>query len=253
MKQKSTSPRRGPDRRARSGALTACLLAALVGRAGAAQPINLPHPLSEMAREVQASRAQVLLIQKRLAAKSAALKKWRKDNEGRLKQLRAVKREAEKTLRAVKDRLEKAGIKSPERLKDPTYKKALEAVRKCTDRRQGLREREKALVEAEDAKVLAVFTPLQRALWEAVQIAKPYRRQPRKQHALTDRQLDEIDILCEAAAGELTAVATQPAARAARARNEVLYRLQVSIYEDVLDDDQRPHAPKPKAPPKKKK
>jgi len=172
--------------------------------------LRLPREIAEMAKAVKITNAQEQEIRKQLEAKEQAIGAWRRDNAARL-------REAELALR-----------------------KAQEALRR-------LRAEQEQVARAGDARILAVFTPQQRATWQTTRIVRMYdRRHAENPLVLTNRQLDDIDVLCEKAVKELVAAESKPKAEAEKAGREILYNLQKKIYEDVLDADQRTRAPRPR-------
>ena len=171
---------------------------------------RMPRELHQMIEAAKITDAQEKAIKEQLQAKEDTLRAWRKDNAAKL-------RDAEDALR-----------------------KAQQALGR-------LREAQADVARAADAKVMAVFTPKQRATWETTKIAKMYNR-PRGENpmVLTDRQLDDVDVLCEKAGKELIAAESKPKAEADRAKREILFALQKKIYQDVLTDDQRRRAPRPR-------
>ena len=171
---------------------------------------RIPAEIRQMMRELKITDAQEQQIKERLAEKNRQMQAWREKNRARLAEAREALRKAQAALRQL-----------------------------------GQEETEAA--KAADAKVMAVFTAQQRATWQTGRIAAMYHR-PRGEDpmALTNRQLDDIDILCEKAAAELVAAESKPAAEAEKAKREILSGLQKKIHEDILDADQRRRAPRPR-------
>ena len=171
--------------------------------------VRMSRDLMQMIAAVKITDEQEQEIKKMLRAKEQAVVEWRRKNQARI-------REAEEVLR-----------------------RAQEALRR-------LRNEQNEVAAQADAKVMSVFTPQQRALWATTRIAKMYdRRNAENPMVLTNRQLDDIDVLCEKAQKELIAAEKKPA-EAARAKEEILGKLQREIYEKVLDDDQRRRSPRPR-------
>jgi len=174
--------------------------------------VRLPRELQQMIETVKITNAQEAQLKKALVAKENDLRQWRQENAARL-------REAEQALRRAQETLRR------------------------------LRSEEREVAGKADARLMGVFTPEQRALWATTRIAKLYdRRNAENPVRLTNRQLDDIDILCEKAQKQLVALgkSSKPPAAVAEAREKTLHQLQRDIYEKVLDDNQRRRSPRPR-------
>lgn len=183
-------------------------------REGDRRGVRVPRELQEMAREVKITNAQETQLKEALLAKADTVLAWRRKNAARLDAAREAMRKAQQALRE-------------------------------------LREEEEQVALAAHEKVLGVFTPEQRALWDTTRIAKMYtdvRGEGGPRYVLTNRQLDDIDVLCEKAAKQLVAAEKKPQAEARAAKGEILLALQRKIYEGVLTAEQRGRARRPRMP-----
>jgi hypothetical protein len=172
----------------------------------------LSRDVKAMADAVKATDGQRQALRDKLEAKEQALRKWEQDNQARVKAL-------------------------------------VESLQKVCQDLEALDAEHRKVAESADAGIVGVFTAEQRALWETSRIARMYtetRGEGGPRYTLTNAQLDDIDVLCEKAAKELLAAESKPQAEAEKAKREILYNLQKKIYEDVLKDDQRPRAPRPR-------
>jgi hypothetical protein len=172
---------------------------------------GMPRDLVRMAEELKATDAQKKALQEKVLAKDAAVRAWRRGNEARVREAREALRKAQQALRE-------------------------------------LREQERKVTAEADQKILAVFTPQQRAKWETLKIARMYdRRNAEGPMPLRPSQVDHMEDLCNEAARKLVAVAGKPPAEAEQAKRQILYDLQKSIYEKVLDPDQQRRSPRPRS------
>ena len=171
---------------------------------------RMPRELQQMMQAAKITNQQEQDIKKALQAKEEAIGEWRRQNAARFREAEEAMRRAQETLRRLRDEQAEVASKA-------------------------------------DEKVLAVFTPQQRAQGATSRIAAMYNR-PNGENPvrMTNRQLDDMDILCEKAQKELIEAEKKPGAAAAQAKEEVLSRLQKEIYEKVLDDEQRQRSPRPR-------